>query len=69
MPRALNAALAWMATAAGMAEILFYLPRTWLITIGVVLTAVVTWLLMHRFGISRKAIARAAEQRRRHLGY
>jgi hypothetical protein len=69
MPRTLNVALAWIATAAGAAEILFYLPRTWLIALSVPITAVVTWLLLHKFGVSRRAIVRAAEQRRRQLGY
>jgi hypothetical protein len=69
MPRTVNLALAWIATAAGAAEILFYLPRTWLIAISAVTTAGVTWLLLHKFGVSSRAIARNAEQRRRQLGY
>jgi membrane protein implicated in regulation of membrane protease activity len=69
MPRALNVALAWIATIAGMAEILFYVPRSWLIALSVIVSAILTWLLLHRFGVSRKAIARSADQRRRQLGY
>lgn len=69
MPRTLNVALAWIATTAGVAEILFYLPRSWLIAISVVTTAVVTWLLLHKFGVSRRAVTRSAERRRQQLGY
>lgn len=69
MPRATNVALAWIATAAGVGEILFYLPRTWLIALAVVMTAVVTWLLLHKFGISHRTIAQDVEHQRRLLGY
>lgn len=69
MPRALNVALAWIATAAGVAEILFYLPRSWLITLLVVNAALLTWSLLHKYGISDGAIEREAERRRRELGY
>lgn len=69
MPRALNVLLAWIATALGMGEILFYLPRTLLVVLSICATAGITWALLHRFGIPRRSIQRAADRMRRELGY
>lgn len=69
MPRALNVTLAWIATALGAGEILFYLPRTFLVTLGICMAAAVTWALLHRFGVSRRSIEQATERERRENGY
>lgn len=69
MPRMLNVALAWIATAIGAAEILFYLPRTLLVMICVTAIALITWALLHRFGVSQRKVERDTERRRRELGY
>lgn len=65
----LNVTLAWIATAVGAAEILFYLPRTLLVMIGVIGTAGITWSFLNRFGVLNRTIERNIERQRRKLGY
>jgi len=69
MPRTLNVTLAWVATAVGIGEILFYLPRTLLVALSVVAIAALTWMLLHRFGVSRRSADADAERMRRECGY
>lgn len=69
MPRTLNVTLAWIATALGAGEILFYLPRTLLVALAILVTAGLSWMFLHRFGVSRDSIERAAEATRRAHGY
>ena len=61
--------LAWIATGAGVVEILSWLPSGLLVALCVCTTAAVTWLLLHKFGVSRRAIERIADRKRRECGY
>lgn len=69
MPRVLNAIFAWIATGIGALEILSWLPSTALVALAVFITAIVTWFLLHKFGIPRRAIERSVERQRRECGY
>jgi 4-hydroxybenzoate polyprenyltransferase len=69
IPRPLNWLLAWIATAIGVAEALSWLPRSALITLGVIVVAVATWAILHRFSIPMRRIDTDAIDRRRKLGY
>jgi len=69
VPPLLNWMLAWIATAIGMAEILSWLPRSWLVTTSVIVVALLTWGALHRFGISRRRIHDQAAHNRAKLGY
>jgi hypothetical protein len=69
MPPRLNWTLAWIATIAGVLEIAFFLPRTILVSAAIVATALITWALLHRFGVPDRITKQAAERQRRNLGY